>query len=155
MILNPDHAIGFSQGLMMAPDGQCKAFDARADGYVRSEGAAVVMLKPLAKALADGDRVHAVICGSAVSNDGHGETFMAPQAAGQIAALRMAYEDAGVDPSSVAYVEAHGTGTNVGDPVEITALDAVLGEGRTVERPLLVGSVKTNIGHRARRVGRV
>jgi acyl transferase domain-containing protein len=147
MILNPDHAIGFSQGLMMAPDGQCKAFDARADGYVRSEGAAVVMLKPLAKALADGDRVHAVICGSAVSNDGHGETFMAPQAAGQITALRTAYEDAGVDPSSVAYVEAHGTGTNVGDPVEITALDAVLGEGRTAERPLLVGSVKTNIGH--------
>lgn len=147
MILNPDHAIGFSQGRMMAPDGQCKAFDARADGYVRSEGAAVVALKLLSRALADGDRVHAVIRGSAASNDGHGETFMAPQIAGQSAGLRSAYRDAGIDPGTVGYVEAHGTGTSVGDPVEIGALHEVLGRARPAGRPLLVGSVKTNVGH--------
>ncbi|WP_309234554.1 type I polyketide synthase [Nocardia sp. XZ_19_385] len=147
LILNPDHAIGFSQGRMMAPDGQCKAFDARADGYVRSEGAAVVALKLLSRAIADGDRVHAVIRGSAASNDGHGETFMAPQVAGQSAGLRSAYRDAGIDPGSVGYVEAHGTGTSVGDPVEIGALHEVLGQARPAGKPLLVGSVKTNIGH--------
>ncbi|MFK0246124.1 type I polyketide synthase [Amycolatopsis azurea] len=147
MILNPDHAIGFSQGRMMAPDGQCKAFDARADGYVRSEGAAVVALKLLSRAIEDGDRVHAVIRGSAASNDGHGETFMAPQVDGQSAGLRAAYADAALDPGSVGYVEAHGTGTSVGDPVEIGALQAVLGRARPSGSPLLVGSVKTNIGH--------
>ncbi|MEV6278023.1 type I polyketide synthase [Nocardia sp. NPDC051832] len=147
LILNPDHAIGFSQGRMMAPDGQCKAFDARADGYVRSEGAGVVALKLLSRAIADGDRIHAVIRGSAASNDGHGETFMAPQVAGQSAGLRSAYRDAGIDPGSVGYVEAHGTGTSVGDPVEIGALHEVLGRARPAGQPLLVGSVKTNIGH--------
>ncbi|WP_436763653.1 type I polyketide synthase [Streptosporangium sp. V21-05] len=147
VVLNPDHAVGFSQGSMMAPDGQCKAFDARANGYVRSEGTGIVVLKTLSRALADGDRVHAVIRGGAASNDGHGEGFMAPQVAGQRAGLVAAYRDAGVDPASVAYVEAHGTGTSAGDPVEITALDEVLGRGRPVDRPLLVGSVKTNIGH--------
>ncbi|WP_455360265.1 SDR family NAD(P)-dependent oxidoreductase [Streptomyces sp. SYSU K21746] len=147
MILNPDHAIGFSQGLMMAPDGQCKAFDARADGYVRSEGAAVVVLKLLSRAIEDGDRIHAVIRGSAASNDGHGESFMAPQTDGQSAGLRAAYRDSGVDPASVGYIEAHGTGTSVGDPVEIAALQEVLGSSRPAGRPLVVGSVKTNIGH--------
>ncbi|WP_203872494.1 beta-ketoacyl [acyl carrier protein] synthase domain-containing protein, partial [Planomonospora parontospora] len=146
-ILSPDHAIGFSQGSMMAPDGQCKTFDARADGYVRSEGVGIVVLKTLSRALADGDRVHALIRGGAASNDGHGESFMAPQVAGQAAGLEAAYRDAGVDPLSVAYVEAHGTGTSAGDPVEIAALDAVLGRGRPSGRPLLVGSVKTNLGH--------
>ncbi|GAA2909744.1 hypothetical protein GCM10010517_76170 [Streptosporangium fragile] len=147
LILTPDHAIGFSQGSMMAPDGQCKTFDARADGYVRSEGAGVVVLKTLSRALADGDRVHALIRGGAASNDGHGESFMAPQVPGQRKGLEAAYRDAGVDPASVAYVEAHGTGTGAGDPVEIAALAAVLGPGRPADRPLLVGSVKTNLGH--------
>ncbi|MFF5212290.1 type I polyketide synthase [Streptosporangium sp. NPDC000396] len=146
-ILTPDHAIGFSQGSMMALDGQCKAFDARADGYVRSEGAGIVVLKTLSRALADGDRIHAVIRGGAASNDGYGESFMAPQVPGQRTGLKAAYRDAGVDPASVAYVEAHGTGTSVGDPVEIAALDAVLGQGRPDGQPLLVGSVKTNLGH--------
>ncbi len=146
-ILTPDHAIGFSQGSMMAPDGRCKTFDARADGYVRSEGVGIVVLKTLSRALADGDRIHALIRGGAASNDGHGESFMAPQVAGQAAGLEAAYRDAGVDPRSVAYVEAHGTGTSAGDPVEIAALDAVLGRGRPADRPLLVGSVKTNLGH--------
>lgn len=126
-ILTPDHAIGFSQGSMMALDGQCKAFDARANGYVRSEGAGIVVLKTLSRALADGDRVHALIRGAAASNDGHSDSFMTPQIPGQQAALTAAYRDAGVDPASVAYVEAHGTGTSAGDPVEIAALDSVLG----------------------------
>ncbi|MEV4750087.1 type I polyketide synthase [Streptosporangium sp. NPDC049248] len=146
-ILTPDHGIGFSQGAMMALDGQCKAFDARANGYVRSEGAGIVVLKTLSRALADGDRIHALIRGAAASNDGHSDSFMTPQVPGQQAALKAAYRDAGVDPASVAYVEAHGTGTSAGDPVEIAALDGVLGQGRPEDRPLLVGSVKTNLGH--------
>ena len=147
IILNPDHTIGFSQGRMMAPDGHCKAFDAQADGYVRSEGAGVVVLKLLSRALADGDQIHAVIRGSASNNDGHCELFMAPSTAGQQAGLHMAYRDAGVDPLDVKYVEAHGTGTSAGDPVEINALGGVLCAGRSIDNPLLVGSVKTNIGH--------
>ena len=147
IILNPDHTIGFSQGRMMAPDGHCKTFDARADGYVRSEGAGVVVLKPLSRALAHGDPIYAVIRGSASNNDGHCELFMAPSVKGQQAGLQQAYHDAGVDPLCVYYVEAHGTGTSVGDPVEIKALGRVLCEGRPAEHPLIVGSVKTNIGH--------
>lgn len=147
IILNPDHTIGFSQGRMMAPDGRCKAFDARADGYVRSEGAGVVVLKPLSRAQADGDPIYALIRGSASNNDGHSELFMAPGVQGQQAVLRQAYRDAGIDPLQVHYVEAHGTGTSVGDPVEITALEGVLCSGRSADDPLLVGSVKTNIGH--------
>lgn len=147
IILNPDHTIGFSQGKMMAPDGHCKAFDARADGYVRSEGVGVVVLKPLSYALADGDPIYAVIRGSASNNDGHCELFMAPSVKGQQAVLRQAYADAGVDPRRVDYVEAHGTGTSAGDPVEIKALGGVLCPGRAADQPLIVGSVKTNIGH--------
>ncbi|MGW9440035.1 type I polyketide synthase [Streptomyces sp. NPDC055607] len=147
VILNPDHCIGFSQGRMMAPDGRCKTFDARANGYVRSEGAGVLVLKPLSAALADGDTVYAVIDGSAANNDGPSDLFMQPSVDGQAEVLRMAYRDAGIAPADVQYVEAHGTGTPAGDPVELKALGSVLGEGRPVDAPLLVGSVKTNIGH--------
>src|SRR5438876_376819 len=147
IILNPDHTIGFSQGRMMAPDGHCKAFDAHADGYVRSEGAGIVVLKLLSRALADGDPIYAVIRGSACNNDGHSELFMAPSEEGQQAGLHQAYCDAAVDPLSVQYIEAHGTGTSVGDPVEIKALGSILCKGRPADKPLLVGSVKTNIGH--------
>ena len=147
VLLNPDHTIGFSQGRMMAPDGHCKTFDAQADGYVRSEGAGVVVLKPLSLALANGDPIYAVIRGSSSNNDGHCELFMAPSVKGQQAGLRQAYHDAGIDPLRVHYVEAHGTGTSVGDPVEIKALGSVLCEGRPADHPLIVGSVKTNIGH--------
>ncbi|GHO46585.1 type I polyketide synthase [Ktedonospora formicarum] len=147
IILNPDHTIGFSQGRMMAADGHCKTFDARADGYVRSEGAGVVVLKSLTRALADGDPIYAVIRGSSSNNDGHCDLFMAPSVEGQKAGLVLAYQDAGIDPRRVQYVEAHGTGTLAGDPVEINALGGVLCAGRTREHTLLVGSVKTNIGH--------
>lgn len=148
LILLPEPSIGFSQARMLAPDGRCKAFDARADGFVRSEGAAVVVLKRLSRALADADPIYAVIRGSAVNNDGRsGGLLMTPSQAGQEAVLRQAYRHAGVAPHHVQYVEAHGTGTSVGDPVEVRALGAVLGKNRPPDRPCLIGSVKTNIGH--------
>jgi acyl transferase domain-containing protein/acyl carrier protein len=147
IILNPDHTIGYSQGKLMAPDGRCKAFDAQANGYVRSEGAGVVVLKPLSRALADGDPIYAVIRGGAVNNDGHSDLFMTPSVKGQQAVLRLAYRDADISPGCIQYVETHGTGTSVGDPVELKALGSVLVEGRRVNSSCIIGSVKTNIGH--------
>ncbi len=129
----------------LSPDGLCYTFDARANGYVRGEGGGLVVLKPLHTALADGDRVLAVIRGSAVNNDGGGETIGAPQQAAQEDVIRLAHERAGTTPDEVQYVELHGTGTKAGDPVEAAALGAALGNRRT--SPLPVGSVKTNLGH--------
>ncbi|KMS78611.1 hypothetical protein ACH49_15665, partial [Streptomyces leeuwenhoekii] len=131
----------------LSPDGRCFTFDARANGYVRGEGGVVLMLKPLARALAEGDTVHCVIRSSAVNNDGATDGLTVPSADAQREVLRLAYEHAGVDPADVRYVELHGTGTPVGDPVEAAALGAVLGAGRADDDPVLVGSVKTNIGH--------
>ncbi|MDT0381516.1 SDR family NAD(P)-dependent oxidoreductase [Streptomyces sp. DSM 42041] len=131
----------------LSPDGRCYTFDARANGFVRGEGGGVVVLKTLAKALADGDPVHCVISGGAVNNDGGGEGLTVPSQAAQEELLRLAYRNAGVDPAQVQYVELHGTGTRVGDPVEAAALGAVLGARRSPGHPLPVGSVKTNLGH--------
>ncbi|MFF4371362.1 type I polyketide synthase [Streptomyces sp. NPDC001594] len=147
LALAPESTVTAAEFGGLSPDGRCFTFDARANGFVRGEGGGVVVLKPLARALADGDRVLGVIAGSAVNNDGGGEGLTAPSREGQEDVLRRAYERAGVDPLTVQYVELHGTGTPVGDPVEAAALGAVLGAGRPAERPLLVGSVKTNIGH--------
>ena len=148
VILQPHISVAYSQSRMMAPDGRCKFGDASADGYVRSEGAGMVVLKTLAQAQADGDRIYAVIRGSAVNNDGHGSGSMGtPNRGGQEALLRTAYRDAGVAPGEVGYVEAHGTGTRAGDPVELGALGAVLGERRPEGQRALVGSAKTNFGH--------
>ncbi|GAA4312774.1 hypothetical protein GCM10023086_33460 [Streptomyces venetus] len=131
----------------LSPDGRCFTFDARANGYVRGEGAGLVVLKPLSRALADGDRVYCVIEGTATNNDGAGEGLTVPTARAQEEVLRAAYQKAGVTPADVHYVELHGTGTKKGDPIEAAALGSVLGSGRTDDTPLLVGSVKTNIGH--------
>ncbi len=148
LILIPQISIGYSRSGMLSVDGRCKFGDASANGYVRSEGAGVVVLKPLSQAIADGDPVHAVIRGSAVNNDGRSsELLVAPSPETQAFMLQEAYRSAGVNPADVHYVEAHGTGTRVGDPVELTALGRVLGEGRSADQPCLVGSVKTNIGH--------
>jgi polyketide synthase 12 len=147
VILDPTITVAFSQGGFMAEDGRCKSFDARADGYVRAEGCGVAALKPLSSALADGDRIYAVVRGTAVNNDGPRNGLTAPSATGQEAVLRSAYRRADADPASVAYVEAHGTGTQLGDPIEARALGTVLGLARPSDRPLLVGSVKSNIGH--------
>ncbi|BCM72070.1 modular polyketide synthase [Streptomyces sp. EAS-AB2608] len=131
----------------MSPTGRCHTFDARADGIVRGEGAGVLVLKPLEAAAAAGDRVYCTVLATAVNNDGGGPSLTTPTQAAQQNLLAEAYRRAGVDPAGVAYVELHGTGTKAGDPVEARALGGVLGRGRLADRPLLVGSVKTNIGH--------
>ncbi|MFI8086440.1 type I polyketide synthase [Kitasatospora sp. NPDC086009] len=145
--LAPQSSIAVARFGGLSPTGRCHTFDARADGYVRGEGGAVVVLKRLADALADGDGVHCLILGGAVNNDGGGEGLTAPSPAAQEEVVRRAYRRAGVDPADVQYVELHGTGTKVGDPVEAAALGAALGRLREPGRPLAVGSAKTNVGH--------
>lgn len=147
LILSPEGHINFSKARMMAQDGHCKTFDAMADGYVRGEGCAVVVLKRLTDALAAGDDVLAVVRGSAVNQDGRSSGLTAPNGPAQEAVIRAALDNGAVSAHDVSYVEAHGTGTPLGDPIEIQALGAVFGPGRMPERPLLVGSVKTNLGH--------
>jgi myxalamid-type polyketide synthase MxaE and MxaD len=148
IILQPHVSIAYSQSRMLAADGRCKFGDASGDGYVRSEGAGLVVLKALDRAIADGDRIYAVIRGSAINNDGRTSGSMGtPSRVGQEKLLRQALRDAGVTPGSVGYIEAHGTGTRAGDPVELGALSDVLGEGRGAGPRARVGSVKTNFGH--------
>ncbi|BBY77120.1 phthiocerol/phenolphthiocerol synthesis polyketide synthase type I PpsB [Mycolicibacterium parafortuitum] len=147
LLLSPAGTRSLDQAEAMSPTGQCHAFDAAADGFVRGEGCGVAVLKRLSDALRDGDRVLAVIRGSAVNQDGRSNGLMAPNPSAQIAVLRAAYAAAGVNPREVDYVEAHGTGTLLGDPIEARALGTVLGKGRAADSPLLVGAVKTNLGH--------
>lgn len=148
LILHPVTTIGFSQAGMIAPDGRCKSFSAAANGFVRSDGLGAIVLKPLAEAQRDGDRIYAVVLGSAVNSDGRTNGLLiTPSQSGQVALLQAAYSAAGVPPASVSYVEAHGTGTPVGDPVEAGALGAVLSPGRDPAAPCRLGSVKSNIGH--------
>ncbi|KKK06314.1 hypothetical protein LQ51_09085, partial [Micromonospora sp. HK10] len=146
LMIVPESTIRSARFGGLSPDGRCFTFDARANGYVRGEGGAVVVLKRLADALADGDPVYCVIRGSAVNNDGATEGLTVPSVAAQQRMLTEAYANAGVDPATVQYVELHGTGTRVGDPIEAAALGAALGSART-GAPLAVGSAKTNVGH--------
>ena len=132
---------------MLSPDGQCKTFDASANGYVRGEGCGIVVLKRLSDAETDGDRIWGVIRGTALNQDGASPGLTVPNGAAQERVIQAALERAGVEPSDIDYLEAHGTGTEVGDPIEIDATAAVYGRGRDADRPLLLGSVKTNIGH--------
>ncbi len=132
---------------MLSPDGQCKTFDASANGYVRGEGCGILVLKRLAEAEADGDRIWGVIRGTALNQDGASQGLTVPNGAAQERVIQAALERAGVQPSDIDYLEAHGTGTEVGDPIEINATAAVYGRDRDAGRPLLIGSVKTNIGH--------
>jgi acyl transferase domain-containing protein/NADPH:quinone reductase-like Zn-dependent oxidoreductase/surfactin synthase thioesterase subunit/NADP-dependent 3-hydroxy acid dehydrogenase YdfG/acyl carrier protein len=149
LMLRPESSIVLSKGGFLNPGEFCKAFDERADGYVRGEGAGVVILKPLRKAVEDGDAIHAVIRATGVNQDGYlPEGFTVPNVFSQIALLKAVYGEAGIDPLTVDFVEAHGTGTVVGDPIECLALGAVLGGGdRPTGQPCLIGSVKTNLGH--------
>ncbi|WNG36081.1 acyltransferase domain-containing protein [Archangium violaceum] len=146
-ILLPEGTISGCQLRALAPDGRCKTFDAAANGYVRSEGCGVVVLKRLSDALADEDDILAIIRGSAVNQDGRSGGLTAPNGPAQEDVIRKALARAGVEPKQVGYVEAHGTGTSLGDPIEVRALGAVLGAGRTKEQPLYLGSIKTNVGH--------
>ena len=145
VILTPEATISLSRSKMMAPDGHCKTFDARADGFVRGEGCGMLVLKPLSQALSDHDRVLAIIRGSAVNQDGRSNGLTAPNGPSQEAVLRAALKNAGVKPGEVSYIETHGTGTALGDPIEVQALGRVYCQDRTA--PLMLGSVKTNLGH--------
>ena len=147
LLLSPAGTRSLDQAEAMSPTGRCHAFDAAADGFVRGEGCGVAVLKRLSDAQRDGDRVLAVIRGSAVNQDGRSNGLMAPNPAAQMAVLRAAYAAAGVNPREVDYVEAHGTGTLLGDPIEARALGTVLGKGRPADAPLLLGAVKSNLGH--------
>ncbi|WP_372012941.1 SDR family NAD(P)-dependent oxidoreductase [Tistrella mobilis] len=147
LVLAPEPTIAFSKARMMSPDGACHTFDERANGYVRSEGAAVLVLKTLSRALADGDRVLAVIRGSAINQDGASGGLTVPNGPAQAALIRDALADAGLEPGAVGYVEAHGTGTALGDPIEIGALADVFGGSHDRDNPLFVGSVKSLVGH--------
>jgi acyl transferase domain-containing protein len=147
LILSPETSVVFSQAGMLAPDGRCKAFDAAANGYVRSEGCGVIVLKRLSDAQEMGDRILAVIRGSAVNQDGPSGGLTVPNGPAQVAVIRRALENSKVDPAQVSYIEAHGTGTSLGDPIEMRALATVFGANHTIDRPLTLGSVKTNLGH--------
>ena len=136
-----------ADAMMLSPEGQCKTFDASADGYVRGEGCGVVVLKRLSEAEADGDRIWAVIRGSAVNHGGASVGLTVPNTPALEKVIQEALSQAGVQASDVDYLEAHGTGTAVGDPIEIDAVAAVYGRARTADNPLLIGSVKTNVGH--------
>ncbi len=146
LILRPELTITFSQARMLSPDGRCKTFDASANGYVRGEGCGVIVLKRLSNALRDGDNILALIRGSAVNQDGRSNGLTAPNGLAQQEVIRQALAEGQVAPGQIGYVEAHGTGTPLGDPIEISSLSAVLDDGNSNGR-VLVGSVKTNIGH--------
>lgn len=147
VLLGPEITIGLSAAGMMAADGRCKPFDASADGYVRGEGCVVAVLRPLRDAVRDGDRVYAVVAGTAVNQDGHSNGLTAPSPAAQEEVIAAACADAGVDPADVSYVECHGTGTYLGDPIEARSIGSVLGlaPGRSAE--CVIGSMKSNVGH--------
>ncbi len=145
LLLAPETMEAVARFGALSPDGRCCTFDARANGYARGEGGAILALKRLSQAQRDGDRVYAVVRGSAVNNDGPSNGLTAPSAVAQAAVIRDAIGRAGVAPASVGYVELHGTGTPLGDPIEAEALGAAYAAGRTA--PLRVGSIKTNIGH--------
>ena len=147
VMITPGGFIGFSQAGMLSPEGRCAAFDASANGFVRGEGAGMVLLKRLSQAMADGDPIHGVICGTALNQDGHTNGISLPSAEAQARLVEDACKDADVPPERIGFVEAHGTGTAVGDPIEAHALAAALCAERPVNAPLLIGSCKTNLGH--------
>jgi acyl transferase domain-containing protein/NADPH:quinone reductase-like Zn-dependent oxidoreductase/acyl carrier protein len=147
VLISAKSVIAFSRAKMLAPDGRCKTFDAAADGYVRGEGCGVIVVKRLEDAVRDGDRIRAVIRGSAVNQDGASGGLTVPNGVAQQRVIADALEYAGIAAGDVGYLEAHGTGTSLGDPIEVQAAGMAFGNGRDASRPLLIGSVKTNIGH--------
>nr|AXM42951.1 polyketide synthase [Myxococcus fulvus] len=147
LVLVPDGTVTTCKARMLAVDGRCKSFDAAADGYGRGEGCGMVVLKPLSKAMEDGDHVLAVIRGTAVNQGGHSSDLTVPNGLAQQAVIQSALADAGLEPAQVDFIEAHGTGTSLGDPIEMRALGAVFEQKKARGEVLRVGSVKTNIGH--------
>ncbi|BAY50153.1 beta-ketoacyl synthase (plasmid) [Scytonema sp. HK-05] len=147
LMLSPGANIFLSRSHALSPDGRCKTFDAAANGFTRGEGCGILVLKRLSDAEADRDNILAVIRGSAMNHDGPSSGLTVPNGSAQQVLIRQALKNAKVEPSEINYVEAHGTGTPLGDPIEVRALGAVLGEGRSPDNPVIIGSVKTNIGH--------
>ncbi|NEQ63925.1 MAG: polyketide synthase, partial [Moorea sp. SIO4A1] len=147
LLLSQEFSINFSKARMLSFDGRCKTFDTSADGFVRGEGCGIVVLKRLSDALADQDNILAVIRGSAINQDGDTSGLTVPNGPSQQSVIRQALANGEVDPTSVSYIEAHGTGTALGDPIEVEAIGTVFGKTHSVEQPLIIGSVKTNIGH--------
>ena len=147
LILSPTSTIARCQLKALSPDGRCKAFDASANGYVRGEGCGVVILKRVSDAMSDGDFIWAIIRGSAINHDGPSSGLTVPNRMAQKKVIQEALTNAKLEPHQVSYVEAHGTGTALGDPIEIEALVAISGQNRPMHQPLIVGAMKTNIGH--------
>nr|WP_180206773.1 type I polyketide synthase [Pseudomonas sp. SbOxS1]NYU07046.1 SDR family NAD(P)-dependent oxidoreductase [Pseudomonas sp. SbOxS1] len=145
--LHPFGFLIFSKASMLSRKGRCNVFDEAGDGYVRSEGAGLFYLKDYDKAVADGNQILAVVAGSAVNTDGRKSGLTVPSADAQAALMTQAYASAGISPADIDYLEAHGTGTPVGDPIESRAIGLALGQARGADKPLLIGSVKSNIGH--------
>lgn len=147
LVLLPYNSVSMSKGMFLSKDGRCKAFDDRANGYVRSEGAGAVLLKPLSKAIEDKDRIYSVILGTGVNQDGQTNGMTVPSKEAQKELIQSIYEKHQIDANKIHYFEAHGTGTPVGDPLEFSAINEVLTENGSVKEKKLIGSVKTNIGH--------
>ncbi|NEO76850.1 type I polyketide synthase [Moorena sp. SIO4G3] len=147
LLLSQEFSINFSKARMLSFDGRCKTFDISADGFVRGEGCGIVVLKRLSDAVADQDNILAVIRGSAINQDGDTSGLTVPNGPSQQSVIGQALANGEVDPTSVSYLEAHGTGTALGDPIEVEAIGTVFGKTHSVEQPLIIGSVKTNIGH--------
>jgi acyl transferase domain-containing protein/acyl carrier protein len=147
LILSPENTLTFCQSTMVSADGRCRTFDAAADGFGQGEGCGVIVIKRLSDAIASGDRILALVRGTAVNQDGASSGLTAPNGPAQEAMLREALAASDVAPHQVGYIEAHGTGTPLGDPIEVQAIGSALRDGRDPRRPVLIGSVKTNIGH--------
>ncbi|MEM9568878.1 MAG: type I polyketide synthase, partial [Cyanobacteria bacterium P01_E01_bin.34] len=147
VLLRPEGHINFAKAKMLAADGRCKTFDNSANGFTRSEGCGTIVLKRLSDATADGDRILALIRGSAVNQDGRSSSLTAPNGPSQQAVIRDALSSSGVTPDQIDYIEAHGTGTELGDPIEVEALGDIFCSGSQRKQPVVLGSVKTNIGH--------
>ncbi|MFL4555215.1 SDR family NAD(P)-dependent oxidoreductase [Yersinia kristensenii] len=147
LLLDDRLFMAYQHAGMLSPDGHCKTFDTLADGYVRGEGCAAIALKKLQDAQTDGDRILAVIRGSAINQDGSSSGLTAPNQPAQQAVIQAALSRAGVNADEISYLEAHGTGTKLGDPIEVMAAAEALGNGRAPNAPLLIGSVKSSIGH--------
>lgn len=147
VMIKPEYFIAESKAGMLSPTGHSKTYDNSADGYVRGEGAAVVILKPLSQAIDDNDYIHSVIRATGCNQDGQTSSITIPNGEAQEQLMRNVYEKAGIAPSEIQYVEAHGTGTPVGDPIEANAIGRVFSQGRSDEQKCYIGSVKTNIGH--------
>ncbi len=146
-MISPGGFIGFSQAAMLSPEGRCSAFDASASGFVRGEGAGIVLLKRLSRAIEDGDPIQGVILGTSINQDGHTNGISLPSPEAQTRLVQDACRDAGIAPEKIGFVEAHGTGTAVGDPIEAHALAEALCRNRSTDAPLPIGSIKTNLGH--------